>query len=307
MNREEKPTLINGLELCIDKRWFKIARLRGEWYDFLSEPDILIGELVRRSAADIFTFVQTLIDTGPRFSYPHDFAFAAILAITTYDDWWNRQIRDKTRNMVRRAAKKGVRLKATAFDADLIDQIKSIYDETPIRQGKSFKHYNKSVEMLMKDHATYLDRSEFIGAYVGTELVGFVKLVFQNGWASMMQIISKISHRDKSPTNALIAKAVEVCASRDIPMLQYGSWSSGTIGDFKRHHGFSPLAVPRYYVPLNRIGAVVIACGLHRNVADRIPEFWRPYLTRWRSRWYELKHKHMGAVAQSVERCRVRR
>jgi hypothetical protein len=37
-----------------------------------------------------------------------------------------------------------------------------------------------------------------------------------------MQIISMISHRDKAPTNALLAKR-EICAERGVPKLQYGS------------------------------------------------------------------------------------
>ena len=36
-----------------------------------------------------------------------------------------------------------------------------------------------------------------------------------------MGIIAKIKHRDKAPMNALVAKAVEICAENKIPYLVY--------------------------------------------------------------------------------------
>ncbi len=60
-----------------------------------------------------------------------------------------------------------------------------------------------------------------------------------------------ISERDKAPTNALIAKAVEICAEAGVGLLQYGIWSRRSMGAFKKHNGFQAVEVPRYYVPLN--------------------------------------------------------
>ena len=64
-----------------------------------------------------------------------------------------------------------------------------------------------------------------------------------------------MKHRDKAPTNALIAKAVEVCAEKGISYLTYGKYHYGkkdakSLSDFKMRHGFDKIDIPRYYVPL---------------------------------------------------------
>ena len=162
-----------------------------------------------------------------------------------------------------RRLKKGVVLRNVPLDDELVRGIKTIYDESPVRQGKRFKHYGLDLEALHAAHASYLDRSEFVGAFLDDRLIGFIKLVHQPGWSSLMQIISLISERDKAPTNALIAKAVEICAEKQIPRLQYGIWSRRTIGDFKERHAFEEYRVPRYYVPLTPLGQAALALGLH--------------------------------------------
>ena len=51
-------------------------------------------------------------------------------------------------------------------------------------------------------------------------VIGFAKLVpdEDHQQAALMQILSMVSHRDKSPTNALIAQAVRSCAERRNPV-----------------------------------------------------------------------------------------
>ena len=39
-----------------------------------------------------------------------------------------------------------------------------------------------------------------------------------------MQVLSKMGHLDKSPQNALIAKAVEICENEGIPYLTYANY-----------------------------------------------------------------------------------
>src|SRR5437773_1138904 len=64
---------------------------------------------------------------------------------------------------------------------------------------------------------SFLDRSIFIGAFLGETLIGFVKLVtdLNRTHANLMNVVSMVKHRDKAPTNALIAAAVRSCAERD--------------------------------------------------------------------------------------------
>ena len=59
---------------------------------------------------------------------------------------------------------------------------------------------------IRADTATYLERSEFLGAYYNGELIGFLKIVYVDQLGCLMQIMSKIGHQDKRPTNALIVK-----------------------------------------------------------------------------------------------------
>ena len=255
-----QQALIDGLAVSIDGRFRRIAQLSNEGYDFVDDPDRL-GKAISAVGlrVDLLTFVQRIAEPEPKYTYHLEWDTLAVLPIENYEHWWKRQINDKTRNMIRKAQKKGVALRTMILDDELVREIKSIYDENPVRQGKRFKHFGKDLETLRRAHATYLDRSEFIGAFLEDQLVGFVKLVHQPGWSSLMQIISRISERDKAPTNALIAKAVDICAEKRIPRLQYGIWSRRGIGAFKEHHGFQAYRVPRYFMPLSLRGKLAIS------------------------------------------------
>ena len=60
----------------------------------------------------------------------------------------------------------------------------------PVRGGRRFWHFGKDVETVRRGLATYLDRSEFIGAYWNEELIGFIKMVYVDQLATLMHIIS---------------------------------------------------------------------------------------------------------------------
>ena len=77
--------------------------------------------------------------------------------------------------------------------------------------------------------ATFLNRAVFIGAFLEDNLIGFIKLVANEdgSQAGLMHIISMIQHRDKAPTNALMAQAVRSCAERGIAYLWYANFSYG--------------------------------------------------------------------------------
>ena len=61
---------------------------------------------------------------------------------------------------------------------------------------------------MYREEATFLDRSVFIGAFLGDRLIGFVKLVSDETGtqADLMNILSMVAHRDKAPTNAFVAR-----------------------------------------------------------------------------------------------------
>jgi hypothetical protein len=140
---------------------------------------------------------------------------------------------------------------------------------------------------------TFLDKTIFIGALLEGTLIGYVQLVINEdrSQAGLMQIISMIRHRDKAPTNAMIAQAVRSCADRGIPHLWYANFSYGkkqrdSLADFKRHNGFQKVDVPRYYVPLTVTGRIALRLGLHHDITDRIPEPVVDKYRRIRTFWY---------------------
>jgi len=295
-------TFIEGLAISVDRSICRTARLSNEGYDFVDDPDRL-GNAISASAlrVDLLTFAQRIAEPEPKYAYHLEWDTLAVLPIESYEQWWKRQINDKTRNMIRKAKKKGVILRTVLLDDELVRGIKVIYDESPVRQGKPFKHFGRDFETLKRTHATYLDQSEFIGAFLEDQLVGFVKLVHQPGWSSLMQIISLISQRDKAPTNALIAKAVEICAQKRIPRLQYGTWSRRSLGDFKEHHDFHPYRVPRYFMPLSVTGKVAIASGLHRPLIARVPEDWLDRIASLRANWNSFRFRNRRPVRATTQ------
>ena len=283
--------LVENKEVVVSGKFPRIARLQDEYYDWVEDPRDIVAKVKSGGVkADMFTFLQKVTDRTTRYDYHHEQDSIAVLPITTYEHWWTKQINVKTRNMVRKAEKCGVSVRVVEFNDDLIKKIKEVYDESPLRQGKPFKHYGKDLATLKSSHISFLDRSQFIGAFYGNELIGFIKLVHDEGISHLMQIISKISHRNKAPTNALIAKAVEICAQRGMPYLHYGIWSKRGLGDFKKHHAFEKLDLMRYFIPLNVKGKMILALKLHHKFSERLPQKWVDIILGLRSRWNAIKY-----------------
>ncbi len=282
-----------GKNVRIDGRMIRMGRLDADRYEFLSDPEAACRE-IRESGVrmDLFTFLQKLPQADPKYDYPMEWDNLAALPVSTFDHWFTKQIDGKTRNMVRRAEKKGVVVREVPFDDVLVRGISEIYDESQVRQGKPFWHYKKGLDAVRTENGTFLDRSTFIAAAVGDSIIGFAKLVTDEDrqQAALMQILSMISHRDKSPTNALMAQAVRSCAERGIPYLVYANFAYGnkhrdSLSDFKQNNGFQRIDLPRYYVPLTITGKVALRLGLHHPMADHIPEPLRQRLRSIRSSW----------------------
>lgn len=290
-----------GKATPLDKRftiqgsWLKTARLTDEWHEDVDDPEALIRDLKASSGADLFTFWQRLPDIEPRFSYYREVDSIAVLPVTTYEHWLKHQVNNKTRNLVTKAAKKGVVLKAATFDDAFVRGITAIFNETPVRQGMPFWHYGKDVETIRREFSRFLFREDLFGAYVDDELVGFIFLAHGGKYEMLGQILSMMKHRDKALNNALIAKAVEVCAERRVPYLVYAVWPRGPLKEFKRHNGFDRVDLPRYYVPLTIKGALALKLGLHRNPLERLPDPAFLYLRDLRTKFYAWKHNGLSA------------
>jgi hypothetical protein len=286
-------------------RPLRIAQPEGDGYLFVENPEQAIQHLRSHGPrADLLTFIQALPDAAPRFPYPFEMDNFAALRVTTFEDWWERGIGFKARNKFRQAEKKGVEIREISFDDDAARGIWEIYNETPIRQGRRFPHYGKDLETVRRMSATFPDLSVFIGAFFQGRMIGFIKLVANQAGtqAGLMHILSLEAHRDKAPTNGLLAHAVRACASRQIKYLVYSSFAYGnkersSLSDFKERCGFQRMDVPRYYVPLTRWGAVAYRLGLHHGFKERLPESVASRLRDARASWLRRKYGAAGAAS----------
>jgi hypothetical protein len=284
-------------EIRINGSLIRIAFLDGEGFQFLEDPEPALESLrSSKDRIDLFTFIQRLSDTSPRYGYHMEWDNMAALRISTFDNWMTKQIDFKARNKARKAAKNGVVVREVPFDDTLVRGISAVYNESPIRQGKPFWHYGKDLEAVRKLNATFMDRSIFIGAFLEGDLIGFVKLVADENrsQAGLMQIVAMVGQRDKAPTNALIAQAVRSCAERGISHLWYANMSYGTkqsdaLAEFKRNNGFQKVELPRYYVPLTVLGRAALRLGLHHSLADWIPEALAARYRKIRTYWYATR------------------
>jgi hypothetical protein len=282
--------------ISITGKLIKTARIEEEWYHDVENPASLIKGLKEsKSGADIFTFWQRLPEAKPKYNYYMEWDAIAALPIKSFDYWYKKQIDNNARRAIKRAEARGVEVKVANFDDDFVKGMTSIFNETPIRQGKPFWHYGKDMQTVRKEFSRYLYREDLIGAYYNGELIGFIMLAHAGKYALTGQIISKIAHRDKSPNNALIAKAVEFCENKKIPYLVYFMWGRGSFSEFKRRNGFEKTLLPRYYIPLTIKGAIALKLHLHHGFVGILPEKLILRLIGLRSKWYARKYQeHKG-------------
>lgn len=296
-----------GKELIVRGRFIRIAHLDSDKYDSLKNPEHLVAELRKaKPRVDLFTFMQIMPDTVGKYSYYTEMDNLAILPVTSHEDWWNHQIRSYARNRSRQAEKRGVMLREVPFDDELATGIWEVYNETKVRQGRPNTHYGKDVETVRREAATFLDRSIFIGAYFEGKLIGFVKLVIDEDrrQASLMNIVSMVRHRDKAPTNALIAHSIRACASRGIPYLMYQNYvywnkDADNLTRFKEVNGFQRVDLPRYYVPVSLWGRLVLRMRMHHGLGAMLPKSLINQLRQIRNRWY---NRSLGETDAGSER-----
>ena len=296
-NVERNCVKVCGKDIRIRGRLVRVARIDGDKFMFPDDPEATLAELRRCGRRiDLFTFYQRLPDTSPKYAYPVEWDNFAVLPISTYEHWWNKQIRSYPRNRARQAEKKGVVLREVPFGDALLQGICEIYNECPIRQGKRFPHYGRTLEWVRDYANTFLEQSIFIGAFFDDRMIGFGKLMIDDTCtqACLIHLLSKVQHKDKAPTNALIAQAVRSCAKRGISYLVYEHFTYGkkegdSLSHFKEVNGFQRMDVPHYYVPLTPWGALAFNMKLHQRLSERVPEAVAGKLRELRSAWYQRK------------------
>jgi len=262
--------------------------LEDEWFDDIDDPTRVMQALraLPGGSPDIFTFAQRLPDLAPSYPFHLEYDEIAALPIRSYDDWWNNRLDFRRRNRFRRAEKKGVIVKQVAFDDDFVTGMTAIFNESPVRQGRPFWHYGKNFETVKEQFSRFIHREYMIGAYFEGQMIGFIMLADAGNFGAINQILSSLAHRDKSVNNALVAKAVEICAERKLEYLAYASWVDTSLGEFKRGCGFERVRLPRYYVPLTWRGRLALSLGAHHSFRELMPQPVKASLKQLRARWY---------------------
>ena len=249
--------------LRVRKRAFaKIAYDIQEYERNIALDESFIEKLSARGI-DVFTFIERKwccpIPNPPSTWIKND-DNVGLLEIKDYEGWWDA-VGKKTRNMVRRAEKSGIKVDVVEPNEKFAEGVWKIYNETPIRQERAFPHYGESLNTVASNISA-AQNSTFIGAFLKEELVGFIQITHGDCIAIISQILSMQKQWDKSVNNALLAKAVEVCASKGERWLMYGRIGNHpSLDKFKESNGFAKFPITRYYVPLTWRGKVAVRLG----------------------------------------------
>ena len=292
------PSLdVNGNKLYATGKWLRTAKVRSEemMQNELPSPEPYIESLKgngNQLKADIFTFTQKLPATQPKYPYPVELESVAAIRLVNFKEWWEG-LPQETRKNVRRSSKRGVVVRTEEFDDVLIQRIREVNDDSPLRQGMRNAYYGRSFEETKKLYGEFCGRCDFICAYQGEELIGFLHLVYHGGIASILNLTTKPSHFDKRPANSLIAAAVQACEARGISYITYGLYNYGNkrdspLREFKIRCGFGEILVPRFYVPLTRWGALCIKVRLHLGLIGILPHSAITVVVRIRTQCYKF-------------------
>jgi hypothetical protein len=290
---------VDGRTVIMSGRWLKKASVQDEDLlegETMTDPASFVQRLKQAApTADIFTFFQRLPETTPKYTYHVEWDNIAVIPITTFSNWWEKHVDPGVRRAVRKAAKSGVVVKLVEFDDEFVKGIVNINNETPIRQGKPFWHFQKSFDAVKTENSTYAERNAFLGAYWQEELIGFIRITYVDTCAHILQLLTMTKHFDKKPANALVAKAVEICVEKGMSHLVYCNYvyndPKSSLTEFKRRNGFEKVLLPRYYVPQTFKGKVVLSLGLHRGLAQSIPKPLLMQLLKMRSLWHARRLK----------------
>lgn len=157
--------------------FFKMAKDITEYIRDITPSDELIQKL-RDRGADIFTFLErkwcrTMPNSAKSWAKTQD--NIALFHVTTYEEWL-RIVGKKTRNMIRKAEKSGIRTYIVVPSDMLAQGIWKIFNETPIRQERGFPHYGTSLETVKKGVFSQ-SNCTYIGAYLQDELAGVIHLI----------------------------------------------------------------------------------------------------------------------------------
>ena len=260
--------------LFVQKRlFFRMAKDNAEYLKDVFPSEEFFQKL-RMMGVDVFTFLERrwcFKIPSPKEDWKKAEDNVAIIQTPSSYEEWLKVIGKKTRNMIRKAEKSGIRTEIAPRNEKLADGIWKTYNETPIRQERGFPHYGMPLEIVRK--IVFQPNCTYIAAYLQDEFAGFVQLVHGENITIISQILSLQKHRDKAVNNALIAKVIEFCATNNFKWIMYGRMGNHpSLDNFKQNHGFTKYQLTRYFIPLTRKGKVAIRLRLHRDMKDALPQ-----------------------------------
>jgi hypothetical protein len=299
---------VQGKDIIVQGKSIRTASIEAEeWLETeVEDPELCLRTLKEESSpefrADVFTFAQKLPVTQQKYDYPVEWESIAAIPLTSFKDWWEKLPQESRKN-TRRAQKRGVVVEVKELNAALIQDIMVLNNDSPIRQGKTFTHYGKTLEQVTKDQQAFLDRCDYICAYADGELIGLTKLIYRGDVASILTFLSKASQSDKRPANALMAKVVERCEQKGISHLIFGMYNYGNkrhtpLREFKIRNGFTEILAPRYYVPLTFKGALSVKLKFHRGPLGLLPHSVISVLVNARARWNAFKLSRCSSMPE---------
>jgi hypothetical protein len=307
------PALTVGQETVVVRGgWIKLAMIHDEeWLEGeIKDPALWVKTLKQRGLQgirpDIFTFTQKLPASEPKYGYPMEWTSIAAIHLQGFKGWWEK-LPQETRKNVRRSQKRGVVVSVKAFDQELVTHISRVNNDSPVRQGMRNLHYGKSLDQVTRDYSAFVDRSDFICACLGDEVIGFLKLVYRGEVASILNLTTMHSHADKRPANALVEKAVALCDAKGISHITFGQFNYGNkrespLREFKIRSGFEEILKPKFYVPLTAWGAICMKANLHRGLLGILPHRAITLGVAARAKCYDLKDAVMSRCSSMLER-----
>jgi len=302
------PLLVDGVRIddktfIVTGKILRTASLKNEWQEDVDSPREVIRALKAAPIRiDFLKFWQRIPESEPKYTYYREWRQVAAIPITDFKHWWNKQVNCKTRNMVRKAQKMGVMIDRVELNDEFIRGVTGIYNDSPVRRGKPFRHYGKDFETVKQELSAAEGEVVYVAAHYNKELIGFIQFLVADRYAMVTMILDKASHREKSPMNGMIAKVIEICAERNIPYLTYTLWRRGDHGRFQKHNGFIKIPVPEYYVPLTWRGRLALRLRLHEGVKGALPVAVTVWLLGLRAKCYSLNF-----VQRFVRRSRERK
>jgi hypothetical protein len=292
---------VNGDILISTGQMLKIAKIRGEEMreKEIVDPELYMAALTNREdrilKADIFTFAQKIPSNQPRYSYPMEWESVAAIPLVSFKEWWEG-LPQETRKNVRRSQKRGVLITVEELDRNVVEGVRAVNDDSPMRQGVKNAYYGLSSEDTWKRYGEFNGRCNFICAYSGEEMIGFLHLVYRENVAAILNLTVKSSQLDKRPANALVAKAVEICEGRGLSHMSYGLYNYGnkrdsSLREFKIRNGFKEILIPRYFAPITPWGRVCMKASVHRGLIGILPHSVISAGVRARAWWFKKLHK----------------